>query len=128
MYKRLGCYNCDMFSFETLIFIVLMITVLLSIKKDEGNGALSFSNSNHLRGIFALCIMIFHISKEYDILYPVFYYLSQSVVAAFFFLSGYGLMKGYLNKENYHKNYLLNRTIKLFLPYLFMIFIILIFN
>ncbi len=112
-----------MFSFQTLILPILFVLVCLSIRKDRGNHALSMSNTVHLRGIFALCIMIFHISKEEDILYPVFYYLSQSVVSAFFFLSGYGLMKGYLNKEDYRKDYLLKRTVKLFLPYLFMVLI-----
>ena len=79
--------------------------------------------STILRGIFALIIMIFHISKETDFFYPLFHYFSITVVGAFFFLSGYGLMTANLNKKQYYKDFLKNRLTKLFLPYLFMTFI-----
>lgn len=112
-----------MFTFETAVFPILLVIIFLSTRNDETSNALAINNSQHLRGIFALCIMIFHISKETDLLYPVFAYLGITVVGAFFFLSGYGLMKGFLNKPDYHKGYLLKRITKLFLPYLFMVFV-----
>lgn len=112
-----------MFTFETIVFPILLVIIFLSTRNDESSNALTINNSQHLRGVFALCIMIFHISKETDLLYPVFAYLGITVVGAFFFLSGYGLMKGFLNKPDYHKGYLLKRITKLFLPYLFMAFV-----
>ena len=108
-----------MFTFETLFFILTMIMIAVSLKKEEGS-LLSVSNTLHLRGIFALCIMTFHISKETDLLYPGFAYLGLTLVGAFFFLSGYGLMKGYLFKKDYHKGFLKKRLFSLLLPYLFM--------
>ncbi len=108
-----------MFSFETLFFILIMILTFFSLKKEDGP-LLSVTNSYHLRGIFALCIMTFHISKTTDLLYPVFGYLSLTLVGAFFFLSGYGLMKGYLFKKDYYKGFLKKRFFSLILPYLFM--------
>ena len=112
-----------MFTFETFAFIVLIVSIIISTKKDSSSNALPKDNSNILRGIFALCIMIFHISKETDLFYPLFAYLGMTVVGAFFFLSGFGLMKSYLNRSDYHKSFLLNRITKLFLPYLCMVFI-----
>ena len=108
-----------MFTFETLFFILLMIITAMSLKKEKGS-LLSVSNTLHLRGIFALCIMTFHISATTDLFYPVFAYLGLTVVGAFFFLSGYGLMKGYLTKKDYHKGFLKKRLFSLLLPYLFM--------
>ena len=48
-------------------------------------------------------------------------------VAIFFFLSGYGLQKQYINKEDYSKGFLLNRLPKVIIPYIFANIIYLIF-
>ncbi|MBQ6334056.1 MAG: acyltransferase family protein [Erysipelotrichaceae bacterium] len=65
-------------------------------------------------------ILIFHVSKETDLLYPLFSYLSNVVVGAFFFISSYGLTKGYLNDPSYIKAYPMKRFLKVGLPYLIM--------
>lgn len=108
-----------MFTFETFIFIVLFAVTLLSLRRDPDADPLSLSNSLPLRGVFALCIIIFHVAKETDLLFPVFDYLSTTVVAMFFFISGYGLMKSYMKDEHYADHYLKKRFFRLVLPYLF---------
>ena len=108
-----------MFTFNTLIFLVFLIFVFLSIRKaQEGKRIFDYEDSLALRGIFAVCIIVFHISKESDLLYPLFHYLSIVSIGIFYFLSGYGLMKGYLKDRDYEKTYLIKRFRKLILPYL----------
>lgn len=107
-----------MFTFETLAFILLMLLTLFSLRPNKTGEILSRKNCHHLRGIFALIIIIFHVSKETDLLYPVFAYLGVTVVAAFFFISGFGLMKGYLKDPDYVKRYPWKRLVKVVFPYL----------
>ena len=117
-----------MFSFESLIFILLLILMIISIRKSNDDLILNRDNSLSIRGIFAACIMIFHISKETDIFFPVFDYLAIVLVGAFFFLSGFGSAKQYLNRDNYWKDYLKNRFFRLILPYLIMTVVYWIYN
>ena len=107
-----------MFTFETLAFILLMLLTLFSLRPNKTGEILSRKNCHHLRGIFALIIIIFHVSKETDLLYPVFAYLGVTVVAAFFFISGFGLMKGYLKDPDYVKRFPWKRLVKVVFPYL----------
>lgn len=101
-------------------FFVLVILILLFIKKDGQRSPFSFSDLNSLRGVFALLILIFHISKESDPFYPLFHYFSIVVVGAFFFISGFGLMKGYMKDDCYYDSYPKKRFYKVVLPYLIM--------
>ena len=89
-----------MFSFESLIFILLLILMIISIRKSNDDLILNRDNSLSIRGIFAACIMIFHISKETDIFFSIFDYLAIVLVGAFFFLSGFGSAKQYINRDN----------------------------
>ena len=101
-------------------FIALVILILLFIKKDGQRIPFSFSDLNSLRGVFALLILIFHISKESDPFYPLFHYFSIVVVGAFFFISGYGLMKSYLSDSSYYISFPKKRFYNVVLPYLIM--------
>lgn len=117
-----------MFSFQIVALIAVLVLSAASLKKNDVPQALSFENCTSLRGVFALLIMIFHISTKGDPFYPIFAYFSITVVGAFFFLSGYGLMKGFMSRENYRKGYLINRITKLFIPYIIMFLIYWAFN
>ena len=109
-----------MVTFEMLSFIGLVLLVLLLVKKDDYRSPLSISDLNYLRGIFALLILIFHVSKESDPFYPLFHYFSIVVVGTFFFISGFGLMKGYMKDDCYYDSYPKKRFYKVVLPYLIM--------
>lgn len=108
------------FTFETLIFILLSILILFSVRKGSDKNILSLQNCNDLKGIFALLILIFHVSKEDDLLFPLFDYFSVVVVGAFFFLSGFGSTKQFISKEDYSKDYVPKRLVRLVLPYIIM--------
>ncbi len=112
-----------MFSFQTALFPLFVIFIILSVRKSGNDEILSMDDCGHLRGIFAVMIIIFHVSKKTDLLYPVFKYCSVIAVGSFFFISGFGLMKGYLNKRYYEKNYILKRFSRVILPYAIMTFV-----
>ena len=112
-----------MISFETVLFPLFMLLVILSVRRSRSEEILSIEDCDHLRGIFASMIIIFHVSKETDLIYPVFKYCSLIAVNSFFFISGFGLMKGYLNKRDYEKSYLLKRFSRVILPYAIMTFV-----
>ncbi len=112
-----------MFTFETLAFILFAILIASSVRRSDSDSILSVENCNYLRGVFSVMIIIFHVSKETDILYPVFKYCSVIAVGSFFFISGLGLMKGYLNKQDYEGDYLIKRFVRVVLPYLIMTFV-----
>ena len=77
-------------------------------------------NSNKIKGLLALLIIIHHLSiyiKD-TILLKVFTIVGVIAVSAFFFYSGYGLMISYLKKENYLKDFLNKRIMKIVIPYI----------
>ena len=114
-------------TFQTILFILLVILILFSFRKKE-NEILSIENTNILRGIFALCIIIFHVAKEGEPLFFIYDYLGIVVVGAFFFISAFGSMKGYMNRNNYSRSFLINRFTKLIIPYLIITVIYWLFN
>ena len=107
-----------MFTFETLMFIILCITVVASSSKNKDFSILAKDQSDCFRGIFAFFIVLNHISKEHDILDNLYSYLSLAVVSSFFFISGFGLMKGFMYKGEYRKSFLKKRFTRLVLPYM----------
>ena len=77
-------------------------------------------NSNKIKGLLALLIIIHHLSiyiKD-TILLKVFTIVGVIAVSAFFFYSGYGLMTSYLKKENYLKDFWNKRIMKIVIPYI----------
>ena len=114
-------------TFQTISFILLVILTIFSFRKKE-NEILSIENTNILRGIFALCIIIFHVSKEGEPLFFIYDYLGIVVVGAFFFISAFGSMKGYMSRDNYSRSFLINRFTKLIIPYLIITVIYWLFN
>lgn len=108
------------FSFQSFIFIFMVVMTAFSIRPSIDRRIFSFHNSNSLKGLFALCIIIFHVSKENDILFNAYEYFSVTTVGAFFFLSAYGLMRRYMSDPDYEKVFIKKRFVSLVLPYLIM--------
>lgn len=89
---------------------------------------LSKSNSDCLKGIFAVCVLMHHLYLYSGILRDtifanIFQNMGYLSVSVFFFLSGYGLMASYNSKGN---NYIKQFPYKRLLPY-YCIIILLIF-
>ena len=112
------------FSINIVDIIVLIGIICLIIKRksifNANNDVLDKYNSNKIKGLLALLIIIHHLSiyiKE-TILLKVFTIVGVIAVSAFFFYSGYGLMISYLKKENYLKDFLNKRIMKIVIPYI----------
>ena len=104
-----------------LMLIFLTIAFSRIRNNPERDVLLSRQNSLVWKGILAFFVMFSHISPLYSggIILPYFYNLGFISVGIFFFISGYGLMKQDIRREDYHVGFLKKRFSKILLPYLF---------
>ncbi len=75
--------------------------------------------STMIKGGLALCILLHHIlefTSNSDTIYPV--HIGYLFVAAFFWISGYGVRKSLLKKEQYLDGFLAKSISKLYVPFL----------
>jgi len=105
-----------------IIFLIGIICLIIKRKSifNANNDVLDKYNSNKIKGLLALLIIIHHLSiyiKD-TILLKVFTIVGVIAVSAFFFYSGHGLMTSYLKKENYLKDFLNKRIMKIVIPYI----------
>ena len=105
-----------------IIFLIGIICLIIKRKSifNTNNDVLDKHNSNKIKGLLAILIIIHHLSiyiKD-TILFKVFTIAGVIAVSAFFFYSGYGLMTSYLKKENYLKDFLNKRIMKIVIPYI----------
>ncbi len=105
-----------------IIFLIGIICLIIKRKSifNANNDVLDKYNSNKIKGLLAILIIIHHLSiyiKD-TILFKVFTVAGIIAVSAFFFYSGYGLMTNYLKKENYLKDFLNKRIMKIVIPYI----------
>lgn len=112
------------------IFIILFLALaLVGITYERGyiEQPLNLENTNALRGICAIEIMLGHIGIATE---SPFLYINRKagilIVGIFFFLSGYGLMYSTINKPDYFKNFLCKRIWKILYPTLILYLISLI--
>ncbi len=117
---------------EFSILIVLLLLIVYKIKifnpiiSDINEDYLSINTSNALKGIFSLIVIIHHLSQRISIDTEIFVrlkFIGYLAVALFFFLSGYGLQKQYITKEDYNKKFLLKRLPSILFPYILFTFI-----
>ncbi len=76
-------------------------------------------NSTMIKGGLALCILTHHILEfvsNSETIYPV--HIGYLFVAAFFWISGYGVRKSLLKKEQYLDGFLAKSISKLYIPFL----------
>lgn len=105
---------------EYLSLILLLIILMLPKIKFSLNerNSLSLQNSTYLRGLLCILVFLNHFSGWFEnqgIIFYVFSHLGSFVVGAFFFLSGFGLMKAYSGELK--NTFLIKRFIKIFIPY-----------
>lgn len=87
-----------------------------SIRRDY----LSADSGKSLRGILALGVVFHHLSQANlgGGLLPLFSKIGYLLVSVFFFLSGYGLMKQHMAREDYRRRFLRKRLPAILIPYL----------
>lgn len=85
---------------------------------------LSAESGRSLRGILSMIVVLHHLAQKVRgiVLFPLLGKLGYLTVAVFFFLSGFGLMKQYMQKDTYAKKFLLRRLPTILIPYLFATF------
>lgn len=84
------------------------------------DGYLSAQTGTHLRGLFAVIVVLHHLSLKapVGVLFPWLQHVGYLAVSVFFFLSGYGLMKSYRTRDGYQTRFLRRRVPKILVPYL----------
>jgi len=108
-----------------MIFILSIFIIIIIYKFDFAglkgyhNDYLSMANTQALKGICALLVIFHHLSLMLPnikilALFSNIGYLSVSI---FFFISGYGLMYGLINKKDYLKGFLSKRLSSVLIPY-----------
>lgn len=89
------------------------------------SGRLDRATTNCCKGIAAIIIMLHHISFRLSNL-PMYikpiWYIAFPIVGFFFFMSGYGLTCGLIQKKNYLRGFLYKRIINIVVPYIMVAF------
>ena len=93
---------------------------------------LSKENGNSLKGIFAVVILLHHISQFNYVKMPYYVFLliqsaGYLAVGIFFALSGYGLSVQVQTKKDYLKTFWMHRILPLYLHYVFFMLLYLLF-
>lgn len=102
-------------------YILVPIGVLAGIEMRKTNNIREYfdrDQTSNLKGIAILLIMIHHFASRMNapgLLIP-FYFVGYLGVAIFLFLSGFGLMSSYLNKDNYLKGFIPQKVGRIYIP------------
>ena len=106
------------------IYVVVLLAAALLNSKTCGGGvyedALSRDNCGRLKGLLAVMVMFHHLAQRTDggEIFHSFHHMGHLCVAAFLFLSGYGLMRQYMGRQDYLHGYLTKRLSAVCIPYL----------
>ena len=103
------------------LFLLGMFLVILfpsRITKQKQNVSYNFTTT--VKGILALNVVLCHLSFYFSNshLLPLFLKIGEASVGVFFFLSGYGLTKNYVTKDDYYIGFISKRISKVVIPYL----------
>lgn len=104
---------------------IAFVASLIRIKKPIfacpiGTDGFRKDETDALRGILAVCILLSHMTSRVDYQLPVvrFSVWAPIGVAVFFFLSGYSLAKSSIQKGNYFRGFIKKRVVKTLIPYI----------
>ena len=118
-----------MFSLLDILPLALLVVAVIGMKfaKPITNGIhedfLSVESGKSIRGLLALIIVLHHLANRFSasesgIVFNLFNHVGFLAVSIFFFISGYGLQKQHIEKENYSKGFLLKRLPTVLIPYI----------
>lgn len=111
----------DLFPIALLAIVVYRITFFHKQQECFNSDYLSLEAGKSLKGVFALAVVFCHLAQNSEAgnLFRLSSHDGYLSVAIFFFLSGYGLQKQFINKENYKDGFLKKRLTPIVLPYVF---------
>lgn len=100
-----------------IIFTILIVCTFGLQRNSEG---LSLQTCNVLKGMSILAVFVGHTSKLFTgfVLYKLYCSIGLFAVSLFFFISGYGLMYGYMHKENCTAGFARKRIVPILVAYL----------
>ena len=110
-----------MLDFVVIVFTVcILYGVQVQSKAKSNNDYLSKETTNSLRAIFALTVVMHHLSQRVEggFLFHCFSFVGNLAVGVFFFISGYGLMKQHQINPEYQRGFLRHRLPTVLIPYL----------
>lgn len=107
------------------MIVVIALLVLLAGIKFAGKGtfygdSFNVAQTRALKGLFAIYVIFHHLCTYIADYFPSFYafkYLGFLMVGGFFLISGYGLMHGVMNRQNYLHSFFRNRIVAILIPY-----------
>lgn len=109
--------------------LMFIIAFLIGFKVESLNGInedyLSIETTKCYKGLFSIMVVFHHLAQcvQKGILLRHFTFIGYLAVAVFFFYSGYGLQKSYIQKkEKYCKGFLLKKFLLIFVPYIIFTF------
>lgn len=107
--------------FLTMAYLIMPAILILSIKKkSDKENFLSKEDSQSLKAISAILIVLHHLSQRVGInlITLPFIEIGKYSVALFLFLSGYGVMSSYVNNKNYLNGFLRRRILTIYIPFM----------
>ena len=105
----------------SLFMCCIFIICIFFQRKSKIINTISIDNSNCIKGIMAICVVLHHLSGRTN-LTGMFSDFGAIAVGCFFFISGYGLYTSYTKKGlAYFIGYPWNRFKKLIIPFIFCI-------
>lgn len=114
----------DVLPFFLLVIFVFKMKIVkpFSVINEE---YLSIETCRAYKGLLALVVVFHHLAQrtENGLLFHQFAGVGYLTVSVFFFFSGYGLQKSYMNSDNYKKGFLLRRLPTILIPYILVTFI-----
>lgn len=109
-------------SITILLFFLFCVffKIRFSKKGEFFENYMSVETTRAIKGICAVLILLSHLCTylaDYFTSLFLFKFIGAMAVGGFFFVSGYGLQYGIMNKENYLKGFLKKRILGIAVPY-----------
>lgn len=104
---------------EILMWSLAVAVIVIVSTESNWGGYLLKSDTDSLKGIAAILIVIHHLSKDVVASGPlsILKYIGIIMVGVFYFVSGYGCIYGLEKKEDYLKTFLRKRILAVMTPY-----------
>jgi len=101
---------------NSLIYATLLLVALVTLKKKKST-FLDFSQTEQLRGLAMLFVVIGHFWHHVCNENGLFFAFGDYSVTLFLLLSGYGLMSSHMTRQITAREFFLKRVRKIFIPY-----------
>lgn len=103
-----------------LVICLIGIVFFIPVKRKTINGvALDKAMTNRMKGLACIMVVVGHATKQLDgkLVFSITNNLGFIALGIFFFISGYGLMHSFINKENYLRGFLKRRLLLILIPF-----------